>query len=131
LNVVVYVIWPKTCVAACASVNKERENSAQFPLCGWHHGTKEKTRSVSGDKYANVPCDLPDSDLPTHGDVASYFYFVRLTEKDYPTLVNLVRERLIGVWQSCNPRLSLLEKKKVYDKLKHFLDKVMWVTSAV
>jgi hypothetical protein len=87
-------------------------------------GPKKKTRSVSGDKYANVPCDLPDSDLPTHGDVASYFYFVRLTEKDYPTLVNLDSERIIGVWQACNPRLPLLEKKKVYDKLKHFLDKV-------
>jgi hypothetical protein len=87
-------------------------------------GPKKKTRSVSGDIYANVPCDLPDSDLPTHGDVASYFYFVRLTEKDYPTLVNLVRDRIIGVWQACNPRLPLLEKKKVYDKLKHFLDKV-------
>jgi len=85
---------------------------------------KKKTRSVSGDKYAGIPCDLPDSDLPTHRDVASYFYFVRLTEKDYPTQVNLVIDRIIGVWQDCNPRLPLLEKKTVYDKLKHFLDKV-------
>jgi hypothetical protein len=85
---------------------------------------KRKTRSVSGDKYAGGPCDLPDSDLPTHGDVVRHFYFVSITEKDYLTQIHLVEEKIIQVWQKCNPRLPLRQKKKIYDKLKGFLDSV-------
>jgi hypothetical protein len=122
-NVAVYFILPKTCITACGQ-SKQRESQARSFLCVVGiMAPKKKIRSVSGDKYDSVPCDLPDSDLPTHRDVASYFYFVRLTEKDYPTQVNLVKDRIIGVWKDCNPRLPLLEKKKLYDKLKHFFDK--------
>lgn len=67
---------------------------------------------------------MPESDLPTHGDVARYFYFVRVSEKDYVTQIHMVEEKLIKVWQECNPRLPLRQKRKVYDKVKGFLDSV-------
>jgi hypothetical protein len=86
--------------------------------------TKKRTRSASGNKYAGAPCDLQESDLPTHGNIASYFSLICLSEKDYQTQVHLVTDRLIQVWEKCNPRLPLLEKRRVFDKLKVFLSKV-------
>jgi hypothetical protein len=74
--------------------------------------------------FGGSPAELPDIYLPTHRDIARYFYHVRLTEKDYCTQVHSVKDRIIRVWQDCKPRLPLLGKKRVYDKLKHFLDKV-------
>jgi hypothetical protein len=85
---------------------------------------KQRTRSASGNKYAGPSCELPDSDLPTHSDIASYFTFICASEKDYNTQVHLVKDKLIEVWGKCNPRLPLLEKFRVFNKLKIFLSKV-------
>ena len=86
--------------------------------------TKQRTRSASGNKYTGAPCDLPESDLPTHSDIASYFSFICASEKDYHTQIHLVTDKLIQVWEKCNPRLPLIEKRRVFDKLKIFLTKV-------
>ncbi len=53
-------------------------------------GPKKKMRAVSGDNFGGSAADLPESDLPTHKDIARYFYSVSLTEKDY----HIVRDGL-------------------------------------
>jgi hypothetical protein len=86
--------------------------------------SSRKRRSSTADKYGGSACELPDSDLPTNVDIARYFYFVSLSESDYNTQIHLVERRLMAVWTKCNPRLPLLEKKVVFNRLKKFTDKV-------
>lgn len=86
--------------------------------------SSSKTRSVSKQKYGGSACDLPGSDLPTNSDIARYYYFVSLSEKDIKTQIHLVERKLMEVWTNCNPRLPLMEKLAVYKKLRKFLDKV-------
>ena len=87
-------------------------------------GPKKKTRAVSGDNFGGSAADLPESDLPTHKDITRYFYSVSLTEKDYPTQISLVVEKVTEVWRKCNPRLPLLEKTEIFRRMKRFFDKV-------
>ena len=87
-------------------------------------GPKVKTRAVSGDKFGGSATDLPESDFPTHKDIARYFYNVSLSESDYATQISLVVEKLIDLWRKCNSRLPLLEKTEIFRRLKHFLDNV-------
>jgi hypothetical protein len=71
-------------------------------------GPKKRTlRAKSAEKFGGGPCELPDSDLPTYGDVARYFYLVQQQEADFRTQVDLVEQKLIGLWQKCNPALPL------------------------
>jgi hypothetical protein len=86
--------------------------------------SSRKRRSSVVDKYGGSPCELPESDLPTFTDIARYFYFVSLSESDYNTQIHLVKWRLMEVWAKCNPRLPLLEKSVVFNRLKKFVDKV-------
>jgi hypothetical protein len=86
--------------------------------------SKKRTRSASGNKYIRAPSDLPESDLPTHSDIASYFSLICASEKDFNTQIKLVRKKLVEVWCKCNPRLPLLNLKRIFEKLKTFLTKV-------
>jgi hypothetical protein len=85
---------------------------------------KKRTRSMSGDKFGGCACDLPESDLPTYSDIACYFYFVSLNEKEFLCQMQLVQDKLISVWSTINPRVPLLDKKCLYNKMKYFLDNV-------
>jgi hypothetical protein len=85
---------------------------------------KIKTRSVSDDKFGGGACELPESDLPTKADVARYFYFVSISEKDYSSQLQLVEDKLRFVWAKCVPRVPVLEKKRLHTKIKRLLDAV-------
>jgi hypothetical protein len=87
-------------------------------------GPKRKTRAVSCDNFGGSAADLPESDLPTHKDIACYFYSVSLTEKYYPTQIYLVVEKVTEVWRKCKPRLPLLEKTEIFRRMKSLSDKV-------
>jgi len=86
--------------------------------------SKTKTRAASGDKFAGYPGELPKSDLPTHGDIARYFYLVSSGENDFYSQIRIVQDKLLDVWQACNPRLPLIEKKEIFSKLKKLLTNV-------
>jgi hypothetical protein len=85
---------------------------------------KLKTRATSEERYGGSPCALPESDLPTNSDVARYFYLVCTSEKDYATQLRLVMNKVVEVWENCNPAMPLREKKNISVKLKTFIDNV-------
>jgi hypothetical protein len=62
--------------------------------------------------------------LPTHGDIARYFYVVKDAEKDITTQIQIVKEKLESVWLQCNPALPLMEKVQLRTKLARFLERV-------
>ncbi len=64
-------------------------------------GPKKKTRAVSGDNFGGSAADLPESDLPTHKDIARYFFSVSLTEKDYHMSMMCLKgqcHKILGFW---------------------------------
>jgi len=81
-----------------------------------------KKRSVVSEKYGGVSQGLPETDLPTYKDVARYFYFVSLKEKDYNSQIRITEEKVTPVWAKC--RLPLIDKVPLRNKLKRFFDKV-------
>ena len=85
---------------------------------------KPTTRTQSSEKFGGSPAELPTTDLPTYSDVARYFYLLCTLEKDFNTQLELVKEKIKEVWFSCNARLTLIEDKSLYTKLKRFLHKV-------
>lgn len=86
---------------------------------------KPKTRgATSGDTYGGSPSELPESDLPTNSDVARYYYHVCLSENDFATQLRLVMNKVVEVWENCNPVMPLKEKKNIYSKVKSFIDNV-------
>jgi hypothetical protein len=89
-------------------------------------GPKKKptTRAKSNEKFGGSAEELPTTDLPTHSDIARYFYLVCSEEKDFHNQIVLVKEKVKEVWFKCNSRLPLIEDRSVYNKLKRFLDKV-------
>lgn len=88
-------------------------------------GPKRKpTRAKDAEKYAGHAAKLPESDLPTYGDIARYFYLVQETERDFATQVNIVKEGLEVLWQKCNPALPVLDKLTIRRKLVMFLERV-------
>jgi hypothetical protein len=86
---------------------------------------KPKTRgATSADTYGRSPSELPESDLPTDSDVARYYYHVCLSENDLATQLRLAMNRVVEVWENCNPVMPLKEKKNIYSKVKSFIDNV-------
>jgi hypothetical protein len=85
---------------------------------------KKNTRQASSETFAGGGAKLPDSDLPTHGDVARFFYFLQDHESDYASQMSLIENELQQVWSKCNPMLPLISKESIHTKLRRFLDKV-------
>jgi hypothetical protein len=85
---------------------------------------KGKPSAVSAGNFGGTASELPESDLPTHSDIARYFYLVSASEPDYRDQIHLVVKKLFSHWAKCNPRLPLMDKVRALSKLKIFLDKV-------
>jgi len=81
-------------------------------------------RNAEKQKYGGPSRDLPESDLPTFGDVARCFYKVSHDEKNFKDQVRIVKEQLISVWQRCSPVLPLIQDNSLKVKIERFLSKV-------
>ena len=75
-------------------------------------------------RYGGNPRDLPNTALPTYGDIARCFYKVFDAEKKLVAQVNLVRGQLENSWKSCCPEVPVLAEKSVQKKLLVLCEKV-------
>jgi len=82
------------------------------------------TRGKTSQNYGGVFADLPTTVLPTYGDVARCYYFVRNAEKHKPTQIKIIQDKIENVWQQCNPALPLMQKKSLTRKLTLFITRV-------
>jgi hypothetical protein len=85
---------------------------------------RKKTLLKSAEMFAGSATEIPDSDLPTYGDVARYLYRVQETERDFNAQIHVVTERIIEVWNKCNPKLPLKQGKVLNVQVRRFLQKV-------
>jgi hypothetical protein len=84
----------------------------------------KKTRLKSEELYAGGPKELPQSDLPTNSDIARYYYLVSASEFDFKKQIEIVKDKLVQVWEKCNPALPLQPELGIYVKIKRFLEQV-------
>lgn len=85
-------------------------------------GPKKCAKSET--EFGGSATELLDTDLPTYGDIARYFYHVRIYDSSFPSQIQVIQNRLTEVWTKCNLRLPVKEKMSVYTKLKRFLERV-------
>jgi hypothetical protein len=85
-------------------------------------GPKKCAKSET--EFGGSATELLDTDLPTYGDIARYFYHVRIYDSSFPSQIQVIQNRLTEVWTKCNLQLPVKEKMSVYTKLKRFLERV-------
>ena len=82
--------------------------------------TRPFTRQKSDAKYGGEPSELSKTERSTYRQLIRYYYHLKITNplSSISQSCQQIKEDLMGVWQSVNPRLPLkstlsIEKKYV------------------
>ena len=88
--------------------------------------TRPLTRQKSDAKYDGRPSELSKTEPSTYRQLLRYYYHLRNTDPQSSIFQSCqqIKEDLMGIWQSVNPRLLLLSTLSIEEKISDLLQLV-------
>lgn len=87
---------------------------------------KWTTRANNINLYSETPSDLQTTDLPTSGDIGSFFRKLEIEDasRSEQEVLKITEKKILEIWKKANPRIPLIEPSTVYIKLKRLYQNI-------